>query len=365
MNLSKIEMFRSEILPIASVPPAIRTASRRRVDAVRTVCALAALGLGALAGSVPARAATPAIVLLADRDLDDRLSQAIGNLASDATRIEMGSADAACGAAASAKPRLAVFTNPPSPDYLEACERSADAQVVSVALGYQAIALVGPARGPVWPLGSDALFRSLSEHREENSRPANWSDVDSAYPKLPIGLLLSPSASVAERLFDLHVMAPPCIAAAGEGLPFDAANRFRYCTAVRRDLPTVQRQSYAQDLAVWAASAPSGQIAVVRVAELRRLDGLVTPLPLDGVLPTSANIASGRYAAAETVALLLVVPKNGDESGRGEARTIAFDLLAEASIGPDGTLVSAGLVPLTATERVAARSQALTLLAHP
>jgi hypothetical protein len=124
----------------------------------------------------------------------------------------------------------------------------------------------------------------------------------------------------------------------------------------------VQRQTNAQDLAAWAADAPAGQLAVVRVSALRRLDGLVIPLPLDGVLPTSVNIASGRYVAAERIELLIVVPKNSDRSARDAARIGALDLLGEASIGPDGNLVAVGLIPLTTAERVAARSQALALL---
>jgi hypothetical protein len=370
MNRSKIETFRSDILPIGSrasmqMRGAIRAARRRLAAAGRIIGAFAVLVLGGLAPPVPARAAGPAVVLLADRDIDDRLSRAVGSLAPEARRIEMGGADAACTAAPGAKPRLALVSNALSPGFIEACQRSADAQVISVALGHQAVALVAPARAPVWPVSSDALFRALTEHAEKTGRPAYWSDLDARYPKLPIGLLLAPSASVAERLFDSRVVVPSCIAASGEGLPFGPGNRSRYCGMLRRDLPAVQRQAYAQDLASWAASAPAGQLAVVRLAELRQLDGLVIPLPLDGVLPTSANIASGRYGAAETIELLIVVPNDADGNERSEARTMAFDLLAEASIGPDGSLVSAGLVPLAATDRVAARSRALPFLEQP
>jgi hypothetical protein len=370
MSRSKIEMFLSEILPdllhAAGDSAALFADTGCSTIAKRMICAFVILAAGGLVPPLSAaRAAPPSIVLFAGRDVDDSLSQAVANLASETTWVEIGGADAACATVAGVKPRLALVSGRLSPSYIEACAHTADAQVISVALGHQAVALVAASHTPVWPISSDALFRALTEHAAKADRRASWNELESSYPKLPIGVLLAPPASAAERLFAWHVMAPPCIASADPGLPFDLGNRILYCNMLRRDLPSVQRQTTAQDLAAWAAEAPAGQIAIVRVSALGRLDGLVIPLPLDGVLPTSVNIASGRYVAAERIELLIVVPKNSDRNGRDAARTRALDLLGEASIGPGGNLVAAGLIPLTTAERVAARSQALTLLETP
>ena len=127
----------------------------------------------------------------------------------------------------------------------------------------------------------------------------------------------------------------------------------------------MQREAGAQAIGDWAKSAASGQIAVVTVAELSQLDRPVVPLPLDGALPTAANIASGLYAAVEQVALLIVVPHAADHARRLQARSTVFGLLSESSIGPAGSLTPAGLIPLAPVERVSARSQATASLEQP
>jgi phosphate transport system substrate-binding protein len=323
---------------------------------------LALLVAGGLAlVPAPSPAATPNAILFADRDVDEALSQVLGRLASEVRRVEIGAAaaDAACAAAPGKTPRLALVSSPLQPAYLDACGRGANARVLTVLLGYQAIALVAPARTPIWPITSAALFRALTDHPEAPRRPAVWSELDPTYPRLPIGVLLAPSGSTDDRLFEALVLTPPCSAVADEKLPLRLGNRIRYCSAMRSDLPAVRHSSGARDLTAWAASAPLGQLAVVRLAELRRLQGLVVPLPLDGQLPTAAYIASGRYAAAATVELLVVVPRGGNNAERAETWKMAFDLLAETSIGPEGTLVAAGLIPLPPAQRVASRSEAL------
>jgi hypothetical protein len=91
----------------------------------------------------------------------------------------------------------------------------------------------------------------------------------------------------------------------------------------------------------------------------------VVPLLLEGVLPTAANIESGRYPAADRIELMIVVPNQASREQRLAARDLAFSLLAEASIGPAGNLAPAGLIPLPPPDRLAARSQAVAFLEQP
>jgi len=175
-------------------------------------------------------------------------------------------------------------------------------------------------------------------------------------------VLLPPANSLTEHMFDTLVMEPGCNRVADDRAPFDQRARVVYCDTLRDDGQFPQRQGGAKDIANWAAAAPAGQVAIVSVAELRQLDRGVVPLPLDGALPTGTNIANGQYPATENVSLLIVVPTAADATQRAAARDTAFDLLAEASIGPNGNLAPAGLIPLPPTERIAARSQAIASL---
>lgn len=250
----------------------------------------------------------------------------------------------------------------PSRAELEACARTASAEVNAVEIGRQAVALVVPASSPVWSLDAAALFRAVGQNSGENPRPAAWNDIDPAYPHLPIGLLAPPTGSRALHLFDALIMEPGCDHAAGARMPFGLTSRAGFCAALRNDIPVAQRNGEAQAVTDWAAAAPPGHIAVITIAELRQLGSRVVPLLLDGALPTAANLDSGRYPATEKVQLLIVVPHAADRTRRNDARALAFELLAEASIGPAGSLTPAGLIPLPPTDRIAARSQAIAIL---
>jgi len=325
-------------------------------------CALAALVIGT--ASSPAGAAPQAALLFADRDLGEALAKAVQDLGSDTWRVDVRPSvtGAACAASSGAAPRLALSAHMPSRAELEACARTASADVDAVGIGRQAVALVVPAGSPVWSVDAAALFRALGQNSGEKPHPAAWNDIDPAYPHLPIGLLVPPTGSRAQHLFDALIMEPGCDRAAGARMPFDLTSRTGFCGALRGDIPIAQRDSDVQAVTNWATAAPPGHIAIVTITELRQLGGRAVPLLLDGALPTAANLDNGRYPATEKVQLLIVVPHAADRTRRNDARALAFDLLAEASIGPAGSLTPAGLIPLAPTDRVAARSQAIAIL---
>jgi phosphate transport system substrate-binding protein len=312
-------------------------------------------------------AASPAVPLFADRDLGEALAQAVGSLGPDAQRVDIRSSAgaAACATAPGAMPRLGLLARAPSHGELDRCAQAASAEVNVVEIGRQAVAVVVPIDSPVWAVDTGAVFRALGRNGGDTRHRTTWADVDPRYPKLPIGVLLPPAESRVQHLFDTLIMEAGCNSAANARTPFDRTNRTGFCAALRDDIPMTQRQYGVQDVATWAASAPAGQIAIVSVAELRQLDRRVVPLLLDGALPTAANIETGRYPAADKVELMIVVPNAADRAQRAAARDLAFNLLAEASIGPSGSLTPAGLIPLPPAKRLAARSQVVALLEQP
>ena len=320
---------------------------------------LAAFGL-----TQTAVAASPGLPLYADRDLGDALAQAVQGLGPDAQRAEVrpSATAAACAAAAGTSPRLALLAHAPARAELDRCGETASAEVSVIEIGRQAVAVVAPINSPSWPIDAAALFRALGQNGGDTPRPTTWADIDPAYPQLPIGLLAPPASSRTRHLFDALVMQPGCDRAATARTPFDRKARSSFCSALRSDIPVAERQGGAQDVATWAAGAPAGQVAIVLVSELRQLDRSVVPLLIDGALPTAANIESGRYPAAEKIELLIVVPNAASRTQRTDARDLAFSLLAEASIGPTGSLAPAGLLPLPPPDRIAARTQAVAFL---
>jgi phosphate transport system substrate-binding protein len=341
----EIEMLRRSTMPA-------------RGNRYLSVIAAFAVAIGLALGCETARAAPPPVLLFGDRDL----GEAFVTGAASGAKLSDAAADQACAAASAAAPRFALVTRIPSRAELEACGRSAEADVSSVGIGREAVVLVAPAGAAAWSIRTAALYRAIGEHGGSKQRPETWSDVNSALPHQPIGLLAPPTGSRTEALFDELVMRSGCVAAAGARLPFDEQERADFCNGLRRDIPIARRTGGTDALKAWAASAPAGQVAVVSLSELRELDERVVPLLLDGALPTTDNLAAGRYPAAASVSLLIVVPHAAGVESRDEARKVAFDLLAEASIGPEGRLAPFGLIPLAPVDRVAARSDAVAIL---
>lgn len=311
-----------------------------------------------------ALAAAPPVLLFADRDLGEAIASGLATRGMPAPTLSDAAADQACAAIPAGVPRFALVSHVPSRTTVEACGRSAGADVSALKIGHQAVALVAPAGASVWSLRIATLYRAVGEHGASNRRPQSWSDVDPALPHLPIGLLAPPAGSRAEAMLQELVMVAGC-ASVDPRLPFDLEERTAYCGKLRQDATTVRHSGNIDELETWATSAQPGQLAVVTLAELRQLSERVVPLPINGALPTTENLDAARYPAAATVSLLIVLPHAAAQASRDAARTVAFDLLAESVIGPEGTLAPAGLAPLAPADRVAARAKAATALEQP
>lgn len=97
--------------------------------------AVALVMCAAMLTTIPmAHAATQGVPLFADRDIGDPLAQAVQGLGSDSRHVETGVAavNAACAAAPGPTPRLALLTREPSRTAIEACSRTAAAEVSTI-----------------------------------------------------------------------------------------------------------------------------------------------------------------------------------------------------------------------------------------
>lgn len=308
-----------------------------------------------------ARAGTPGIHLVIQYELGEALTTAL--LAFDGAAAIRPAA--ACAEQRPGMPRLAVVAGQPGRLEIAACRRTAAAEILAVTIGFQAIALVTPVSGPAFPVHSSDLFHALAEHTGRRPIPAVWRDVSPNLPDLPIGFLAPPDGSLAGRLFTTYIMEPACIETRSASMPFELTGRMEFCGTLRTAPVILRRHGGGNTIADWAASALPGQLAVTTLAELRGLGRAVAVLPLGDVLPTGDNVGAGRYPGAESVVLLIVAPHDIIQAYRDALRHAAFELLSERSIGPQGSLVLAGLMPLPPADRVALRSRAIAFVENP
>lgn len=278
--------------------------------------------------------------------LREGLSPAPGGAAWSASADALG---AACAAQPAGAVRFALLSGRVPRLRAEACRRGADAEVLVLSLGREALVMAVPAGRPVPRLDADGIFRAFGANAPRGEAQA-----------APASLLAPPAGGAVAELFSAMVMEAGCVASLPAGnLPHDPAARAAFCGALRDGAATRRRAGSAAEgvaqLRAWAAAAPQGAVAAIGLGEWLELTGVVDPAPLDGTLPTVANLAAGLYPAAREVQLVVVLPRAATAQARATALDIGFALIGEGTIGPMGSLAARGVTALPAAERVDAR----------
>lgn len=342
--------------------------TRARHRATRAVAgALGILSLGGVAAAEPAR---PSLHVEAPlTSVAGAIALPAGLPAWQGHRTPREAYAAAC-APAGAAPRLLMTTERPGRLALEGCRDGASRRmrVEVLPLGHLAVAVVAPARGPIFALDAEETFRSVAEAAPATmataAAPVRVVSTAGAPAGTPpaVRLLAPEETSLAWRVFAATALDGGCAATLGVHLPFGVAERATACSALRSGATTRRDANDVATLRSWARQSPAGTIAVVTLPELRALGGEVLPVPFNGVLPTSGNVAAGAYPLSMPLHLVVVRPAGSEEGALAVARDVAFEILSERSLGPSGPVAAVGVVPQPPAERVAARNAAFTLL---
>ncbi len=228
-------------------------------------------------------------------------------------------------------PDIVVATRDLTPDEARRCAANGVARVARVPLGYTAFVLVTAKGAPDWSPTRDLLTRAITTPVQR------WSDLDPALPAVPVRIEgPAPDPTIADGLFD-HLLTP------GHA-------------AVRRDGAYRGHGADAELVAQAVATAP-GAIGILPYAQAVAHADTLRMLPLDGIMPTPANIASGRYPASAP--LLLLAKSDEAPAVPGLPRLLGY--YADAL---DGGSVTRGLVPLPDAARTDAKRRLLSLEGH-
>jgi phosphate transport system substrate-binding protein len=226
--------------------------------------------------------------------------------------------------------------------------------VSELLVGYQAVALAqNPGPAPLF-LTRRQLFLALAREVPVNGRlTANpyrlWSDIDFALPVKPIAVLGPPPGTPLRDAFVELVMAP----AAAE-LP---TLRGREVGALREDGVFVELGEDEGVVLSELARRPEA-LAIVSFNHLALKGEGFLAVPLDGVAPTPATIADGRYGAARPVQLYV---KRAHAAFVPGLKDYLATLLGDAASSPAGFLTARGLVPLPPAAAAAQRAAAQSL----
>ena len=155
------------------------------------------------------------------------------------------------------------------------CETEAIAGEPERLLGLVGLAIDGPFDGLTRRHLWQALARQISEDGKlADNRARSWREVDPTLPHRPIALRIE----APEPLIEAVVLATGCLGAPG----YAKLDRTKLCRGLRTDLPS------SPDPVVIRVLGPEGR-----------------GRPVEGIAPTPADLASGRYPLARRVYVYL------------------------------------------------------------
>jgi phosphate transport system substrate-binding protein len=256
-----------------------------------------------------------------------------------------------CATRPDATARLALASQRLTRRQRDACVAGKDGKLIELLIGRRA--LIAMTSGTSFGLTPDILYHALVRDipgpggKPVANRAMRWRELDASLPDAPIRVLLPPTGSIENRIVSEIILYEGCAAKAAVPLPADPIKRLAVCTTLRSD-STVTRGTDKQTVSAWLHKQGAAAVALIGVAVLLAEPDLQTALPLDGVTPSFATIADGRYRAVLPVYLLTVISPATVRTVAG----IAGPLLTEATIGPLGKLPRRGLAPLAAADRV-------------
>lgn len=223
------------------------------------------------------------------------------------------------------------------------CEANKVGEIVEVPIGLDGIAFAESNAGPKLSLTRKDLYLALAANpRGKPNTAKTWRDVNAALPAIPIVVLGPPNTSgTRDSLVEL-VLEAGCIAALPEAAamraapdpaPFDKA-----CRQIRTDGAYVA-EGENDEAIVQALEQRPQAVGLFGFSYLDEHKAQLRGVPIDGVVPEAATIASGKYPCVRT--LYLYAKKKHLAALKALP---AFLTLYSTMWGPGGPLAKHGLI---------------------
>ena len=235
--------------------------------------------------------------------------------------------------------------------------------IVEVRIGYDGIVIATRKGGTALPLTSLSLWRALSARLPDHgflvdNPNRSWHDVDPEAPDLPIEVLGPPPTSGTREVFIERVMHQGCLAAPEVQALESEATREQACGHLREDGVYIEAGEYYHLIVQRLAASHGGAIGIFGFSYYDQNRTVIEALPVDGIAPTPATIASGRYPLARP---LFIYVKTAHLTLAPGIRELLGEYLSADAVGPGGYLTERGLIPLPDDLHAAAVAVATSL----
>lgn len=230
---------------------------------------------------------------------------------------------------------------------LSTCRRR-NIAVSEAVFGHQAVVLGQlPGSAPAG-LSQRQIFLALARQVPLEGRLVDnpyrlWSDIDFALPVAPIQVYGPPPGSPLRDSF-IELVMQPAAAALPELRGWTAEQRTPLAAALRADGVFTELGEDEAETAQHLARKP-GALGIFSFNFLERQGASLNGLAVEGVPPSAAAIADGRYPLARP---LYLYAKPGQAKDSPDLNGYLAEVLGPAASGPGGYLTARGLVPLPA-----------------
>lgn len=263
-----------------------------------------------------------------------------------------------CAGIGAAHPDIANASRRMKASEYRDCARHGADELLEIPVGIDGLAFAQARNGPAFRLTPALLYRALAANPGGKPNAARlWSDLDPGLPAAPIQVYGPPATSGTRDALAELILTKGCEAwdpAAKRLARSDPDAAKALCTRVREDGAYVDAGEN-DNLIVQKLQSNPNAIGVFGYSYLEENLGDARGLAIDGVAPSYATIADGRYPGART--LYLYVKKAHLDAVPG-LRT--FLKLYATQWGPGGPLAKRGLI----VAPKAVRAQAAAVIAR-
>lgn len=257
-----------------------------------------------------------------------------------------------CAGVGAAFPDIEDASRRMKPGEYETCARNGAGALLEIQVGIDGIVFAEALRGSGVALSPATLYRALGAHplgRPNGAR--TWHDIDPRLPATPIQVYGPPSTSGTRDALTELILVRGCEEIDPEAAQLKRQSEDAFmarCGRVREDGAYIDAGEN-DNLIVQKLQANPDAIGIFGFSYLAENAGTVRGMPVSGVVPTYATIASGAYPGARPLYLYIKKAHLGAVPGLAQF----LDRYA-MMWGPDGPLTRRGLI--AAPDAIRARS---------